>query len=128
MAYGYNYGYQNMFQQNVPMSVNSQNVAQMQGMMNSTGIIWVQGESGAKSYMVAPNTTVPLWDSEEKVIYLKSADASGMPSMKIIDYTIRNDSTLLQKDKNDNADFVTHDELEKFKSEIKKMIEEVDGV
>ena len=30
-----------------------------------------------------------LWDSEEKVIYLKSADASGMPSMKVLDYKIR---------------------------------------
>lgn len=55
----------------------------------SNGIIWVQGEAGAKSYLVAPNTTVQLWDSESQTIYLKSADASGMPSMKILDYTIR---------------------------------------
>lgn len=54
-----------------------------------TGVIWVQGEAGAKSYLVAPNTTVQLWDSERQCIYLKSADASGMPSMKILDYTIR---------------------------------------
>ena len=54
-----------------------------------SGIIWVQGEAGAKSYMVAPGQTVQLWDSENKVIYLKSADTSGMPSMKVIDYTIR---------------------------------------
>jgi len=53
-------------------------------------IIWVQGEAGAKSYLVAPNSTVQLWDSEAQVIYLKSADASGMPSIKILDYTIRN--------------------------------------
>ena len=53
------------------------------------GIIWVQGEAGAKSYLVAPNNTVQLWDSESQTIYLKSADASGMPSMKVLDYTIR---------------------------------------
>ena len=58
----------------------------------NSSIIWVQGEQAAKSYLVAPNTTVQLWDSEEKVIYLKSADASGMPSMKILDYTIRGDA------------------------------------
>lgn len=52
-------------------------------------IIWVQGEAGAKSFLVAPNTTVQLWDSENQTIYLKSADVSGMPSMKILDYTIR---------------------------------------
>ena len=55
----------------------------------NSGIIWVQGEAGAKSYLVAPNNTVQLWDSERQCIYLKSADASGMPSMKILDYTIR---------------------------------------
>lgn len=55
----------------------------------NNNLIWVQGEAGAKSYLVAPNTTVQLWDSEAQVIYLKSADASGMPSMKILDYTIR---------------------------------------
>lgn len=55
----------------------------------SGSIIWVQGEAGAKSYMVAPNSTVQLWDSEKQTIYLKSADASGMPSMKTLDYTIR---------------------------------------
>ena len=53
------------------------------------GIIWVSGEAGAKAYMVAPNNTVQLWDSESQTIYLKSADASGMPSMKVLDYTIR---------------------------------------
>ena len=55
----------------------------------NNGIIWVQGEAGAKSYLVAPNSTVQLWDSERQTIYLKSADASGMPSMKTLDYTIR---------------------------------------
>lgn len=53
------------------------------------GLIWVQGEAGAKSYLVAPNSTVQLWDSENPVIYIKSADASGMPSMKVLDYTVR---------------------------------------
>ena len=54
-----------------------------------SGIIWVQGEAGAKSYLVAPNSTVQLWDSESRTIYLKSADASGMPSMKVLEYTIK---------------------------------------
>lgn len=54
----------------------------------SNPMIWVQGETGAKSYLLSPNTTLPLWDSESKKIYLKSTDASGMPSMKVLNYTI----------------------------------------
>ena len=52
-------------------------------------VIWVQGEAGAKSYLVAPGTTVQLWDSESNKIYLKSADISGMPSIKVLEYTIK---------------------------------------
>ena len=54
----------------------------------SSNLVWVQGEAGAKSHLVAPNTTVALWDSESQRIFLKSADAAGMPSMKILNYTI----------------------------------------
>lgn len=54
----------------------------------TNGIIWVSGEAGAKAYLVAPNTTVQLWDSESQRIYLKSADASGMPNIKVLEYTI----------------------------------------
>ena len=62
---------------------------QYQQTQQSNSMIWVSGEAGAKAYPVSPNTTVQLWDSENQCVYLKSADASGMPSMKILDYTIR---------------------------------------
>lgn len=52
-------------------------------------IIWVQGEAGAKAYLVAPNNTVTLWDSESPTIYLKTADANGVPSMRVLDFTER---------------------------------------
>ena len=53
------------------------------------GMIWVQGESGAKSFLVANGNTVPLWDSENQTVYIKSVDGAGMPSMRILDYTER---------------------------------------
>ena len=86
-----------------------------------SGIIWVQGEAGAKSYLVAPNTTVQLWDSEAQVIYLKSADASGMPSMKIIDYTIR-DAAQPTVQSNNAVSYVTKNEFDIFKQEVYKTI------
>lgn len=86
---------------------------------SNNSIIWVQGEAGAKSYLVAPNTTVQLWDSENNVIYLKSADSSGMPSIKILDYTIReNGSQTPLNGLKTNIEYVTKDEFEKFKAEI----------
>lgn len=60
-----------------------------QPQQQQSGIIWIQGEAAAKSYLVAPNTSVALFDSERQTVYIKSADASGMPSIKTLDYTIR---------------------------------------
>ena len=85
----------------------------------SSGLIWVQGEQAAKSYLVAPNTTVQLWDSEEKVIYLKSADASGMPSMKILDYTIRGDANTQTVPV---AEYATKDDLRALEDKIREEI------
>lgn len=62
----------------------------MQAQQPNNGLIWVQGESGAKSYLVAPNATVMLMDSEGERFYLKSADSSGMPlPLRIFDYKER---------------------------------------
>lgn len=88
---------------------------------NQGSIIWVCGEAGAKSYLVAPNTTVQLWDSEAQVIYLKSADASGMPSIKVIDYTIR-DAAPASAKPTQGIDYVTKSEFDAFKNEVQKMI------
>ena len=60
----------------------------------SSQIIWVSGEAGAKSYLVAPGNTVMLLDAENSVFYLKSADASGMPlPLRIFDYKERQNAS-----------------------------------
>lgn len=85
-----------VMQQPMAQPVQQQAATQQQPMPQASGntMIWIQGEAGAKSYMVAPNTTVPLWDSESQRIYLKSVDAAGMPSMKILTYTIEETPTI----------------------------------
>ena len=96
----------------------------------SNPMIWVQGETGAKSYLLSPNTTLPLWDSERQTIYLKSADASGMPSMKILDYTIREQAQpqsvpVVSEQTQPKADYVTHQELKDFEAKITHKIDEI---
>ena len=92
----------------------------------NNSLIWVQGEAGAKSYLVAPNNTVTLWDSEAQIIYLKSADASGMPAMKVLDYTIRDANNAPRTPLNDKeVEYVTREELSALKAEISKKIEDI---
>lgn len=70
---------------------------QPQQQQGNGSLIWVQGEAAAKSYLVAPNTSIALWDSERQSVYIKSADASGMPTMKVLDYTIRDQPQAAQQ-------------------------------
>lgn len=55
-----------------------------QASVQGNGMLWTQGEVAAKSWPVAPGSTVVLWDSESQNIYIKSADASGIPSMRTL--------------------------------------------
>ncbi len=76
---------QQNFQQ-MPMQTPTQ---QNDPQKSSSGFIWVQGPEGAKGFLVAPNNTVILWDTESPTIYVKSADASGIPSMRVLDFKER---------------------------------------
>ena len=116
MAYN-NYfptGYQPIYQPNAyPTQTNvGSNQSNTQNLL-----IWVQGEAAAKSYPIAPNTSVPLFDSEANVIYIKSADMSGMPSIKILDYTVR-ENTPQKADIQPVADYATKDDLASIQKEI----------
>lgn len=75
------------FQQ--PMVQPMQNVqTPMQG-QPTNDFLWVLNENEATSYPVAPNNTVTLWDKNLPTIYIKSVNAQGVPSMRILDFTER---------------------------------------
>lgn len=81
----------------------------------TSGIIWVSGLNEAQMYPVAPNNAVALWEQSGKTIHLKSADATGKPTLKSYDLVERNQSvpeaSSGQGEK--TIDYVTKDELGK---------------
>lgn len=81
---------------------------------------WVQGEAGAKAWIVGAGRTVTLWDSENPVIYLKSADALGMPTMKIFDYTIR-ENTPSNPITKPTSDYATKDYVQSLEEKIEAL-------
>ena len=134
MAYnnGFPMSYQQLYpqynympqQQVVPQQQLTQPV--MQQPVNDNGILWVQGEAGAKSWAVAPGKSVMLMDSESNTFYIKSSDASGMPMpLRIFDYQERNlqqpqtqPQVINQMPEIDTSQFVTREELEEKLNEI----------
>lgn len=54
---------------------------------NNGGMIWVQGEAGAKSYLVSAGNTVQLMDAERPVFYIKETGHDGVPRpLRIFEY------------------------------------------
>lgn len=121
---------QNQYQQTV-------NIPQMQAVPQpqvNQGLLWVSGEVGAKSYLVAPNSTVLLMDSDAQRFYLKSADNAGMPSLRIFEYSEvknlpQNAPQAPNLDENVlNDKFVTREEYEGLKRQYESIMERLDNM
>ena len=105
------------------------------------GIEWVEGEIGAKAYQIPQgwpaNTPIPLWDSTDTVIYLKSVNQMGVPNpMQKLHYTMENQETqtlmsgnqethtgngLSGTEQPDMSKFVTKDDLDSLREEIRSL-------
>jgi hypothetical protein len=116
------------YQQPVMQTPQPQYQAPQQAQQPASGvsIVQIQGEAAAKSYLVAPNSTVQLWDMDAGVIYIKSADASGMPSMKILDFKVRGES--VQTPAAPAVEYATKDEVNALADKIREMKDELAGI
>lgn len=126
------YGYQNPYYPQ-PMPDNLMQMRQQQMPMMQTpqapqnpiaqgGVQWVSGEQEARNWMIAPNAAVALWDSTAPTVYLKQADASGKPSLKIYDLTERAEIGPVTP-KKPGAEFVTREEFDR----LTAIVEEIKG-
>ena len=122
MAYtGFPATYQQFYPQSYP-----------QYQQQNNPIIWIQGIEAAKAYQTAPNSTVVLFDSDEQVIYIKSADMQGRPSMRILDYTIRSEQPKTAQNalSGNNTQVPTREDISALQSQIdslKQQIEQLGG-
>lgn len=135
MAYPYqnNYPYpvpdrlaQLQYQQ-MPMNQGVGQIPTQQG----NGILWVSGEIGAKSYLVAPGTTVLLMDSEAQKFYIKTSDIAGMPMIRTFEYSEVHPNA--QKDisepsENLDARFVTRQEYNEMRAQYEAVMQKLNSI
>lgn len=110
------------------------------------GIEWVDGEVGAKAFQLPvgwpANAPMPLWDTNDTVIYLKSINQMGMPNpLQKVRYTMEDQprmpaamssqAALPPGDAQQNqpmpdmSEYVRKDELNQMKEELKAAITSV---
>ena len=90
---------------------------------DANGLIWVQGEAGAKSWFVAPGATVLLMDSEGLRFYLKSADMNGVPAMRTFEYN--EVGAAKPQETTQAANFVTVETFNDFRTDVLKRLEDL---
>lgn len=124
------YGYQDHLNQlrtanpmNNPMQGFQQPMPMQPPRQDQNGLIWVQGEAGAKSWFVNPGATVLLMDSESMRFYLKSADMNGVPAMRTFEY---NEVGAPKPEETPQAaNFVTVDAFNEFRDDVLKRLEDL---
>ena len=81
----------NQFNQQYPQTMAQTMQTATMPMQNqpTNDFLWVLNENEATSYPVAPNNTVTLWDKNLPTVYIKSVNAQGVPSMRVLDFVER---------------------------------------
>lgn len=96
---------------------------------NNGDLIFVLNENEASSYPVAPNNSVVLWDKNMPTIYIKSSDARGIPTMRVLDFKERTqDQKQTPAEQKQDVAFVPLETFEQLKSEfddLKKKCDEL---
>ena len=111
--------YQSAYQN--PYYQQAQQIVQPAAQSAQPSINWISGDREAAAYPVAPNNAVALWSQSEPVVYLKQADATGKPSMKIYDLVERTQAAPAAEEKS----FATREELDRLRDEIGKLRAEI---
>jgi hypothetical protein len=98
-----------------------QTVAQVAGMPQTQGIIKVTGMEGAKAYQMPPNSEMPLFDSGGDVLYIKTTDGAGFPTITIADCVKRGQAQ-------QSEGYVTREDFDRAYADLSRQIEQAKEV
>ncbi len=103
------YGYQNMpimpYQQAATQPVN--------------GVISVTGIEGARAYQLPPNSCMPLFDQTNDILYVKTTDAAGYPTVK----TFRFEPYEQQIEVKPLPDYVSRSEFDTLSDKVDELLQ-----
>lgn len=107
-----------------PMAQPMQNAQMPMTGQPTNDFLWVLNENEATSYPVAPNNTVTLWDKNLPTIYIKSVNAHGVPSMRVLDFverTATNPTSPVGTAFNSQNNFATIEQFNALKGDVEAL-------
>lgn len=100
-----------------PMQLAQQLMGSYQQRVAPQQLIRVTGMDGAKAYQMGPNSCVPLFDSDNDIMYIKSTDGAGFPTVRAFSFAP------IEEPREQARDYVTREELDEFERSIREMVE-----
>lgn len=97
--------------------------AQMPVSQPSNSLIRVTGIDGAKAYQMPPNSVAALFDDSYDIMYVKSTDGAGFPTIRIFDFYEHKEEAPVQQQPVNVESFATKQELENLQNEVKQVKE-----
>lgn len=82
-------------------------------------LIRVTGIEGAKAYQMYPNSTVALFDSNEDLMYIKSTDGAGFPTIRTFKFEELTEFSKNSENSIDMSNYITREELTEILKDFK---------
>lgn len=82
---------------------------------------FVNGIEGAKSYMVQPNQTVLLMDSEQPVCYMKTANGLGQGTLRYFKLQEVTENDIRGTVAKPNVEYATKDDIKSLVERLEKL-------
>ena len=115
-----------------PMMAQQQTMPQIQ-QPNYLPLTYVNGEEGAKAYIVSPNTTIYLRDSDSNKLFIKSSDNNGKYTIEAYELTPVGENSQKAQISHENIDpnqFISKEQLSalesKFDAKLSKLQSKID--
>lgn len=106
--------YASLMGQNQFYNPQMMNPAPIQPQEQAQNLIRVNGIEGAKAYQMPANSTVALFHSNDDIMYVKSTDGAGFPSIRTFTFTEK----LNVEGKSPDVEYISREEFEEFKKEL----------
>lgn len=81
------------------------------------GLIKVTGIEGARAYQMPPNSTAPLFDADNDIMYIKSTDGAGFPTIREFSFAP------IERAQQPQVEYVPRAEFDDLVKQVKELID-----
>lgn len=80
------------------------------------GLVSVTGIDGAKAYQLPPNSSMPLFDANNDIMYLKTTDGAGFPTIRAFRFEA------IESEQRQNTEYVPRSEFDALVEQVRGLV------